>query len=197
MQSLGRHFDRDPIQIQCILTGREGGNASGMSVSSHARSNPAAGASLARRLLRGIDTLSAHLGFAPHVPPHLQTGLRGEEEAFFYLRQHGYVVVARRWRTPRLPGDVDLIAWHGETLCFIEVKTRSRRDIVPAEFAVDARKERVLRSMASVYRKRLPEQTRQHTLVRFDVVSVYLPGDGTSSPAEIEVFPAAFARSQG
>jgi putative endonuclease len=150
------------------------------------------GVTLQQRLLRGIDALASRLGRAPRIPPHLAAGLRGEEEAFFYLRQHGYVVVARRWRTPKLPGDVDLIAWHGDTLCFIEVKTRGRRDIVPAEFAVDARKQRVLRSLASVFRKRLPEETRRQTLVRFDVVSVYLPGDA-GSPAEIELFPAAFA----
>ncbi len=150
-----------------------------------------------RRLLRGIDALSARLGRTPHIPPHLRTGLRGEEEAFFYLRQHGYVVVARRWRTPKLPGDVDLIAWHGDTLCFIEVKTRTRRDIVPAEFAVDQRKQKMLRSMAGVFRKRLPEETRRQTIVRFDVVSVYLPGEGTRSPAEIELFPGAFGPRPG
>jgi putative endonuclease len=148
---------------------------------------------LGQRLLRGIDALSSRLGRTPNLPPHLATGLRGEEEAFFYLRQQGYVVIARRWRTPKIPGDVDLIAWQGDTLCFIEVKTRTRRDIVPAEFAVDAQKQKMLRSMASVFRKRLPEQTRQQTLVRFDVVSVYLPNEGSASPPEMELFPAAFA----
>jgi putative endonuclease len=150
-----------------------------------------AGDSFGRRLLRGIDLLSGRLGLARDLPAHLATGLRGEEEAFFYLRRRGYVVVARRWRTPKVPGDVDLIAWEGETLCFVEVKTRQRREIVPAEFAVDEKKQKMLRAMASVFRKRLPEETRRRTLVRFDVVAVYLPGDA-SSPAEIELFPGAF-----
>jgi len=152
------------------------------------------GTAFGRRILKGIDALSARLGRTPPIAPHLQTGLHGEEEAFFYLRQRGYVIVARRWKTPKLPGDVDLIAWEGDTLCFIEVKTRAHRDIVPAEFAVDERKQRVLRSLASVFRKRLPEETRRQTLVRFDVVSVYLPGERERSQAVIEVFPAAFAR---
>lgn len=57
-------------------------------------------------------------------PAHLATGRHGELAAFFYLRRQGYIVVARGWRSGRLRGDIDLIAWHGETLCFIEVKTR-------------------------------------------------------------------------
>ncbi len=153
------------------------------------------GLTLNRRALAWIDALSARFGRPPDIPAHLATGLRGEEEAFFYLRQRGYVVVARRWKTPKVPGDVDLIAWDGDTLCFIEVKTRARRDIVPAEFAVDQQKQKMLRSMASVFRKRLPEKTRQQIPVRFDVVSVYQPKTG--SQAEIELFPAAFARHPG
>ncbi len=196
MQYLAAVLAGSPPRFEVSLPEEREATLSGMSGPPHAKSNrdhaAVLSAALARRLLRGIDTLSGRLGLVRDIPPHLKTGLRGEEEAFFHLRQHGYVVVARRWRTPKLPGDVDLIAWEGDTLCFIEVKTRARRDIVPAEFAVDARKQRVLRSMASVFRKRLPEKTRRQTLVRFDVVSVYLPGDA-SLPAEIELFPAAFA----
>jgi hypothetical protein len=63
---------------------------------------------------------------------HLATGLRGEEEALFHLRGLGYTIVARRWTSPRARGDADLIGWDGEWLCFIEVKTRTGRDWVPA-----------------------------------------------------------------
>lgn len=146
-----------------------------------------------QKVLAWIDALALWRGRRTLAPPHLLTGLRGEELAFFYLRQRGYIVVARRWKTPKVFGDVDLIAWEGETLCFIEVKTRTRRDLVPAEFAVDQQKQKMLRSMAGIFRKRLPEETRRKTLVRFDIISIYL-GDGieTSSP-EIEHIPAAFA----
>jgi putative endonuclease len=155
------------------------------------------GIALERRLLRGIDALALRLGRRPaNMPPHLATGLRGEEEALFHLRKLGYVIVARRWKTPKILGDVDLIGWDGDTLCFIEVKTRTGRDIVPAEFAVDQKKQKMLRSMASVYRKRFPEPQRSLILIRFDVVSVYLPATGADpqSKPEIEVFPAAFHR---
>lgn len=155
------------------------------------------GIDLERQLLRGIDLLAMRLGRERTSAPHLATGLRGEEEALFYLRRRGYVIVARRWRTPKVPGDVDLIGWDGGTLCFIEVKTRTGRDIVPAEFSVDQQKQKTLRSMASVFRKRLPESTRRQTLIRFDVVSVYLPVVGSDSKTEIEHFPGAFGRHPG
>jgi putative endonuclease len=149
---------------------------------------------LEQQLLRGIDLLAVRLGDKPaHAAPHLATGLRGEEEALFHLRGLGYVIVARRWKTPKVLGDVDLIGWDGETLCFIEVKTRTGRDIVPAEFAVDEKKRKMLRTMASVYRKRLPETTRQQVPVRFDVVSVYFAVD-RQSRTEIDLFRGAFDR---
>ena len=49
-------------------------------------------------------------------------------------------MVARRWSSGDVPGDVDLIAWQGPMLCFIEVKTRTAHDMTPAETAVDAHK---------------------------------------------------------
>ena len=52
----------------------------------------------------------------------------GEDAAFYYLRRKGYTVVARRWSSGDVPGDVDLIAWEGPMLCFVEVKTRTARD---------------------------------------------------------------------
>ncbi len=58
-------------------------------------------------------------------PPHLLTGERGEDAAYFHLRGLGYTVVARRWRTERLAGDLDLVAWDGSTLVIFEVKTRT------------------------------------------------------------------------
>src|SRR6202034_21980 len=58
-------------------------------------------------------------------PPHLLTGERGEDAAYFHLRGLGYTVVARRWRTERLAGDLDLVAWDGPTLVIFEIKTRT------------------------------------------------------------------------
>ncbi len=149
---------------------------------------------LSQRLLGGIDWLAGRLGRTPKIAPHLATGLRGEEAALFYLKSRGYTIVARRWSTPKLPGDVDLIAWEGDTLCFVEVKTRTGRNIVPAEFSVDQHKQRILRSLAMIFRKRFPEPARRQIPVRFDVVSVYLPRPGAQAKTEVELYPAAFSR---
>jgi putative endonuclease len=73
------------------------------------------------------------------VAQHLVTGLRGERAALFELRRRGITVVARRWTNAKMRGDVDLIGWDGDRLCFFEVKTRTARDLKPAESAVDER----------------------------------------------------------
>ncbi|WP_263367910.1 YraN family protein [Edaphobacter bradus] len=143
--------------------------------------------SLQARMLRGIDGLTTRLR-GPSGPPHLVAGELGEREALFHLRGLGYTVVAQRWRTPKLRGDVDLIAWDGEWLCFIEVKARSSRVVAPAEAAVDEEKQRMLRRMARAYLRGLPEAVRREVAVRFDVVSVYFEPGGN----EFEVNKGAF-----
>ncbi len=119
---------------------------------------------------------------------HLVTGERGELEALFYLRRMGYTVVARRWKSSRLRGDVDLIGWDGARLCFVEVKTRGGRGAGPAELAVDTEKQDMLRRMARAYLKSFPRKLRAAVSVRFDVVSVYLLPTGV----ECELYPEAF-----
>lgn len=118
---------------------------------------------------------------------HLTTGLRGEDAAYFYLRRLGYIVVARRWRSPKLQGDVDLVGWDGETLCFIEVKTRTSRDFQPAEAAVDPNKRTMLSRMAKEYLRHIDNFER--ISIRFDVMSVYF----SQSKPEFEIFRGAFA----
>ena len=141
--------------------------------------------------MRRMDAVAARRARGRGLPAHLATGERGEQEALFHLREVGYVVVARRWRSAKVLGDVDLIAWDGEWLCFIEVKTRVGRDAMePAESAVDEGKREMLRKMARAYVKGFPEKLRREVPVRFDVVSVYLLEDGV----EFDVYRGAFAR---
>ena len=134
-----------------------------------------------------MDRLAARLGRTPQLAEHLATGKRGEEAALFHLQREGYTVVARNWRHAHLRGDIDLIGWHGGFLCFVEVKTRSHRGNIAAEFAVNQEKRRMLRRMARAYLRRLDD--RDHIPVRFDVVSVYLLTSGT----EFELYQGAFA----
>ena len=122
-------------------------------------------------------------------PAHLVTGERGEDLAYFHLCAQGYTVVARRWHAARLRGDLDLVAWDGETLVIVEVKTRTARDLAPAEAAVDEAKKKMLRYMALAYRRRLPEPWRDLVPLRFDVLSVY---DLPAGP-QFEHLPDAFS----
>lgn len=129
----------------------------------------------------------------PGRPRHLQVGERGELEALFYLRREGYVVVARRWRAANLRGDLDLVAWEGETLCFIEVKTRTARDRTPAALAIDGSKRRMLARMARAYLRTLPRPrvsgVEETVLTRVDVVSVYLLAEGAECELVRDAFP--------
>jgi len=144
------------------------------------------------RSLAGLQRLARLRDAQPKLPEHLVTGLAGERAAYFYLRRKGYVVVARRWSAGVEPGDIDLVAWQDEMLCFVEVKTRTARDTTPAEVAVDAHKRTILRRLARHYVRQLPLETRPP--VRFDVVSVYLvPG----KKCEVEHFGNAFGWSEG
>jgi len=126
----------------------------------------------------GLRRLESLVPQRRQIARHLATGVLGEREALFYLRGLGYVVVARRWKSVRLRGDVDLIAWDGEWLCFVEVKTRTGRDpMEPAEAAVDESKQEMLRKMARAYVRGFPRGKRAQVRVRFDVVSVYLQAE--------------------
>lgn len=139
--------------------------------------------------LNGMDRLATRLRCGGGMAPHLKVGLRGERAALFYLRREGYTVVARRWTTGKLRGDVDLIGWDRDQLCFVEVKTRARRDrLTPAETAVDHEKQTMLRRMAGAYVRGFPEGKRREVLMRFDIVAVYLEGGG----AACELFRDAF-----
>jgi putative endonuclease len=145
---------------------------------------------MSRRLtkvtLKALDWLIARTGRAEDKPEHQRTGRRGEEAAYFHLRQLGYVMVARNFRSPRRRGEIDLVGWEGEMLCFIEVKTRTTRDVKPAHLAVDRDKQRELIGMAYEYLHHL----RSRPPWRMDVISVYF--EGHHPEPIMELFKNAF-----
>jgi len=141
---------------------------------------------LTRLTLRALDSFARLLPMRNSAPQHLNTGRRGEEAAYFYLREQGYVIVARNYRSPRSRSELDLVGWEGDTLCFIEVKTRTTRAVLPAEAAVDAEKQRDLSRVAREFLRRM----KGDPLFRFDIVSVY--PESERAP-EIELFRQAFA----
>jgi putative endonuclease len=143
-------------------------------------------ARLTQFTVRSLDRLAARVLPADDRPEHQRTGRRGEEEAYVWLRKQGYVVVARNYRSPRRRGEIDLVGWDGDVLCFIEVKTRTSHDVKPAEAAVDHEKRKELRGVAREYLRRM----RSDPVHRFDVVSIYL--EKASGTGPIELFKNAF-----
>jgi len=119
---------------------------------------------------------------------HLQTGSRGETAAYLFLRRKGYRIVATNFRVPQNRGEIDLIGWNGEVLCFIEVKTRIGEGLLPPEASVDGAKKAHLRSVARSYLRRLPGD--RNPPCRFDVVSVTYAEAG--SKPEIRLIKGAF-----
>lgn len=132
--------------------------------------------------VRCLEWLAAKTLAPEEGPSHQRTGRRGEEDAYFHLRRLGYVMVARNFRSPFHHGEIDLIGWDNDVLCFIEVKTRTSHDVKPAEAAVDRAKRRALMYVAREYLRHLPVLCPW----RFDVVSVY--HDSKSGPPQFELF---------
>lgn len=140
---------------------------------------------LTRLVINALDSAAQLLPRKETTPEHLITGRRGEEEAYFYLRKLGYVMIARNYRSPRSRSELDLVGWDGKTLCFIEVKTRTTRDIKPAEMAVDSEKQQDLGRVAREFLRKI----KGEPAIRFDIVSVYV---GPGKPAQITLFKDAF-----
>ncbi len=109
-------------------------------------------------------------------------GRSGEREAAKFLRRRGMRILARNYFGPA--GEIDLIARDGDTLVFVEVKTR--RDGVPAE-AVTLQKQRNLTLTAMHFLRRY---RALEVRSRFDIVAIVWPG--SKRPPVIEHIPNAF-----
>ena len=97
-----------------------------------------------------------------------QRGRRAETLACWYLRLHGWRILARRARIPG--GEVDIVARRGRTLAFIEVKARATP--VAAEFALDDWR---LRRVVTAAERLAPRYMRAGDDVRIDAIFM-VPG---------------------
>jgi len=98
-------------------------------------------------------------------------GRIGEDLAHRHLRDHGCTVVARNYRVASGRGEIDIVAWHGEKLVFVEVKTRASGEFGDPDRAVDMEKrDRVMRAARDYVRRAGVPWDR----VRFDTLSVTL-----------------------
>ena len=110
----------------------------------------------------------------------LSLGERGERLAAEFLVKDGYRLVVSNFKVPvgrnskgvQVTGEIDIIALDGETLVFVEVKTRRSDEFTPVITNVDARKQRQIIRTAKVYRKIFNIREIPY---RYDVVTVLMP----------------------
>jgi putative endonuclease len=121
-------------------------------------------------ILRFSDWLR-HVARRRKWTPTQALGRRGEDLAHRYLRDRGFVIVARNYRLPSGDGEADLIAWEGETLVFVEVKSRETDAFGPPERAIGEEKRQHLLRIARQYTRKTETPWER---VRFDVVTVVL-----------------------
>jgi putative endonuclease len=100
-----------------------------------------------------------------------RTGIRGETYAYWYLRRQGYVFVARNYTPRSAKGEIDLVGFDGETLAFVEVRTRTAREKQSAlpELSVTHGKQQVLVRTAKYF---LAERHVGDCPCRFDVLAI-------------------------
>src|SRR5690349_7449746 len=124
------------------------------------------------------------------APAHFELGRRGEALAIEHLQQNGYRIVAanfllpigRNLRDVIVNAEIDVIAYDGPTLCFVEVKTRASNDFAPPQINVDLRKRRQISRAARAYRRMLGLVSATY---RYDVVTVFAKPDGSEACMEL------------
>ena len=120
-------------------------------------------------------------------------GRHGEELAAAFLQQEGYRLVASNFTIPvgrnRLGAviqvEIDLVAYEGPTLCFIEVKTRASDWFALPSANVDLRKQRQITRAARAYRRLFGLSDQSY---RYDVVSIVMPpADETNKGPQVNL----------
>jgi len=121
---------------------------------------------------------------------HFELGAQGEALAIEHLAQRGYRIVAanfslpigRNTRDAIVNAEIDVVAYDGATLCFIEVKTRASDEIASPQTNVDRRKRRQIARAARGYRRMFG---LMDSPFRYDVVSVVAKPDDTRPRIEL------------
>lgn len=117
------------------------------------------------------DLISRAIALLARLREELPLGRRGERAAEKYLKRKGYRIVARNFRAAG--AEIDLVAMDGETLVFVEVKTRRTRTSGAPEEAVDERKQIRMRRAAEAFSARYRAGDKE---LRFDIVAINAAG---------------------
>ncbi|MEH0018902.1 MAG: YraN family protein [Desulfobacter sp.] len=114
-------------------------------------------------------------------------GKAGEQAAARFLETRGYTILERNFRHKTF--ELDIIAKDGDTLCFVEVKTRSNvKKALPREFISPAKQNKMITGATYYLKKKKLANQR----VRFDVAEVVYKGANASAPPEITLIQNAF-----
>jgi putative endonuclease len=135
------------------------------------------------RIVFGVVNWAARRGLTDSPTPPARetvkqrsrrTGIRGETYAYWYLRRHGYVMVARNFTYRGMKGEIDLVGYDGATVAFVEVKTRTAvgGEFGSPEEAVTLEKQRHLSRIAQQF---LREYRVAGAPFRFDVLAIDAP----------------------
>ena len=142
-------------------------------------------------LVRFIDDLSNRWRsrFSSSPPRHLRLGTRGEKLACQFLKRSGYKILYRNFRG-RTGGEIDVVCREGDTLVFVEVKTRTREDFGRPFEAIDRDKRKRISKGGLAWLRLLDDPD---ILFRFDVVEVIIAQE---APPRLELIRNAFALSE-
>jgi putative endonuclease len=97
----------------------------------------------------------------------IELGLAGEKKAVEFLKDNGYEILDRNFRTSL--GEIDIVAKDKDCICFVEVKTRSSDQKGSPEEAITKHKQHKLSQMALLY---LKNKNLLKKSARFDIVTV-------------------------
>jgi putative endonuclease len=116
-----------------------------------------------------LADLLRHHARRRHMNEDHALGRRGEDIAHRFLQRAGIVVVDRNYRMSSGAGEVDLVGWEGDTLVFVEVKSRRTDEYGAPDRAIGLQKQSSLIRTAREYARHAEVPWER---VRFDVVNV-------------------------
>lgn len=114
-------------------------------------------------------------------------GVVGEQLAVDYLQSRGYDILKRNYRSKL--GEIDVIAQHDDTLCFVEVKMRGSEDQGHPLESITPNKQRKLSLTALAY---MQEYGWIDSAARFDVVAIYQEGRGFKLDLLMNAFDSVY-----
>jgi putative endonuclease len=126
---------------------------------------------------------------SPERPDTGERGRRGEKLAAKFLRRHGYKILYRNFRG-RTGGEIDIVARHGDTLVFVEVKTRGSEEFGRPFETIRRDQQRRISRGALAWLRLLDNPD---ILFRFDAVEVVMRDE---APPQLELIQNAFTLAQ-